>query len=422
MFALMVLPLFALGADNLVQLTSENPFPGKLAGIDREWNLSFRTGVPGAEKVRVVPAAAVATWGRWHEAEGGPQVLLVDGSLIRADILKLDGESVVLGDATGLGRTLWDESTLPRSSVRAIIYQPPAGTTDRDRLFAQLAKEEGTDDRLLLVGGETLSGSIVRAPVDGRFLPENESPGRGTFELLRRGGETPLSIPASKVSAVVLASPPFIEPTGMTAWIGCRDGSLLQVSSIAVEDGTVKQSLAAGGTLVAPLAGRDDPDGKFWDEVTLIEPRSPNVSWLSDLKTLGYKHIPFLSIAWPYENDLSVTGGRLRTEGEVVRKGIGMHSTSRLAYDVAGFRRFNAELALDQSAGKRGSVVFKVLLQDAAGQWQPAYVSPVVRGGEPAIPLSIELKGATRMALLIEPADRGDELDHANWLRARLVK
>jgi hypothetical protein len=156
--------------------------------------------------------------------------------------------------------------------------------------------------------------------------------------------------------------------------------------------------------------------------VTLVEPLSPGVVWLSDLKTLGYKHIPLLTIAWPYENDRSVTGRRLRTEDEVVRKGLGMHSTSRLAYDVAGFRRFDADLALDQSAGKRGSVVFKVLLQDADGQWQPAYSSPVVRGGEPPIPLSIDLKGATRMALLVEPADRGDELDHANWLRARLVK
>ena len=103
-------------------------------------------------------------------------------------------------------------------------------------------------------------------------------------------------------------------------------------------------------------------------------------------------------------------------------KGLGMHTTSRLAYDVAGFRRFEAEIALDESTGRRGSVVFKVLLQDSAGAWNPAYESPVIRGGEAPTPIAVELKGAARLALIVEFADRGDELDHANWLQARLLK
>jgi hypothetical protein len=34
----------------------------------------------------------------------------------------------------------------------------------------------------------------------------------------------------------------------------------------------------------------------------------------------------------------------------------------------------------------------------------------------------VELKQASRVALLVEYADRGDVLDHANWLNVRLVK
>jgi hypothetical protein len=415
-------PLVAGGTEPEVHLVSEAPFSARLAGIDRQWNISFRTGERGAERVRVVPAAEMTTWGHWRDAEAGPQVLLTDGGLVRADVLHLDGESLVIGDASGLGRILWEESKLPRAAVRAILYQPPAGEADRDRMWDELAKNDGTSDRLLLVGGESLAGTLVAAPLDGRFLPENETPGKGVFQLLRPKGTEPLSIPAGKVVAVSFASPPAVLPDGMSVWLGTADGSLVQVARIEVQAGVVKLPLATGGALIAPLGSRDDPNGKFWDEVTLLEPNSPNAVWLSDRKTLGYKHIPFLSIAWPYADDRTATGTRLRTAAGVVRKGLGMHSTARLAYDTAGFRKFEAELALDQSVGRSGSVVYKVLLQDAAGAWLPAYESPIIRGGELPVPISIDLKGATRLALIVEFADRGDELDVANWLHARLVK
>jgi hypothetical protein len=412
----------ARGADATVHLVSEVPFAARLAGIDREWNVSFRTGERGADKVRVVPAAEITTWGSWRDVPSGPQILLADGSVIRADVLKLNGDSLVLGDATGLGRILWNESTLPRAAVRAILHQPPAGSADRDRLLGELAQVAAGDDRVLLVGGESLAGILVAAPLDGHFLPENETPGHGVFEILRRGSTQPLQVPASKVAAIALASPAAAPPRGMSAWLGTTDGSLIQATTVEVTSRQVKLALAAGGSLTVSLAGRDDPNLRFWDEVTLLEPNSPQAVWLSDRKTLGYKHIPFLSIPWPYEADRSATGSRLRSAGSVVRKGLGMHTSSRLAYDVAGFRKFEAELALDETAGLRGSVIYKVLLQDAAGAWQPAYESPVVRGGQQPVPISIDLKGASRLALIVEFADRGDELDHANWLGARLVK
>jgi hypothetical protein len=99
-----------------------------------------------------------------------------------------------------------------------------------------------------------------------------------------------------------------------------------------------------------------------------------------------------------------------------------MPSASRVAYDVAGYRRFAAELAIDDAAGLEGSVVFKVLLEDDANQWRPAYESPIVRGGDSPVPISIDLKGAKRMALIVDFADRADECDWADWLNARLTK
>jgi hypothetical protein len=105
-------------------------------------------------------------------------------------------------------------------------------------------------------------------------------------------------------------------------------------------------------------------------------------------------------------------------------KGLGIHSTSQVAYDLGGrYRRFQAELALDDQAGVRGSVTCRVVFQDAQGQWQRAFESPVVRGSqEKPLPISVDVSGVKRMALIVDFADRGDVLDHANWLNARLIR
>ena len=56
------------------------------------------------------------------------------------------------------------------------------------------------------------------------------------------------------------------------------------------------------------------------------------------------------------------------------------------------------------------------------GQWQEAYKSTIVRGGDVPLPVSVDVSGAQGLTLTVDYADRGDELDHADWLEARLVK
>src|SRR5688572_27517263 len=94
----------------------------------------------------------------------GPQILTDEGGNVRADALRLDPTSLVIGDATGLGRGLWEESTLPRESIRAILYQPPAGSRERDRMIDELTSGDAGEDRLLLIGGESVAGMLVDSP------------------------------------------------------------------------------------------------------------------------------------------------------------------------------------------------------------------------------------------------------------------
>tara|TARA_B100001123_G_scaffold276233_1_gene307294 strand:- start:276 stop:575 length:300 start_codon:yes stop_codon:yes gene_type:complete len=97
-----------------------------------------------------------------------------------------------------------------------------------------------------------------------------------------------------------------------------------------------------------------------------------------------------------------------------------MHSASRITYQIdRKFRWFQAELAIDQAAANRGSVVFRVFLQRDE-KWAATYKSPVIRGTTRPLAIKLEVAGADAIALLVEFADQGDERDYANWLNARL--
>jgi hypothetical protein len=276
----------------------------------------------------------------------------------------------------------------------------------------------------MLQGGESISGTLLAAPQSGRFTPEGAKPGAEVFQIARGNALEPLSIPASKVVAfrnhLVVSS----RSTAGTAWLGLSDGSLVNARSISVKGGEVSITLGAGGTLKTSLAGRDDAEKRRWDAVEFVLPNNPRVAWLPQQgkDSRSYKHIPFLSVERELGVFKNVLGTQLRSSGATYLRGLGMPSTSRLALEAAGYRKFEAELALDDAAGLQGSVVFRVLLESAPNEWTPAYESPVVRGGDAPLPISIDLKSAPRMALIVDFADRGDECDWANWLHARLTK
>ena len=417
---ILLLAISAIAAEPLPLAYSVRgePFAGKLAGIDAEWNVSL-----AAEgKERVTALADLALWGSYRDASTGPQLLLADGSVVVADVLDLGAENVTLGDASGLGRVLWNESAIPLRQLTAILYQPSADPLERDKQLEKFSSGDRKEDQVWLTSGEVISGRVASLPKYGRFLPPAPPAQAEVVKLTRRGVVEPLSIPLAKVAALVLsaAQSPAMKARS-PARLGMKDGSLLAARKLAAEKDQITVELQGGGVLKAFKETGDDAAPTFWDQVTLLQTNSPSVLYLSELPA-SYKHIPFTSIEWPLGLDRNVLGGRLRCGEKVSLRGLGMHSASRVAFDLHGEQRLEAQFALDDRAESRGSVLGKVLLETEPGKWATAWESPVVRGGDAALSLSIPLKGARRLALLVEFADRGDEWDHANWLNARLIR
>jgi hypothetical protein len=374
------------------------PFAAQLAAVDYRWQITFQA----PEARRTISAASLVSWGRCVEADRGPVVVMADGGLMVADVRHVDRENL------SAESRLFGPVKLPRSGVAGVIFHLPADRDGRDRIVDRIlsAATGATDgrglmagdaDRLLLVNGDEVAGTIERL-ADGK--------------VRLQGNVGPLELETSRATAVVFrASAALGEgPRGtefLGARIGFRDGTRLRVSSLVVGENSLRATLPGGMALNAAPK-----------ELVFLQPFGGQVVYLSDLKPEGYRHVPFLSLAWPYRTDRNVAGGMLRGGGAVCLKGLGMHSASRLSYVLSGpFRRFQADLAVDDRTNGGGSVGFRVFVDG-----QVRYTSPIVRGGQAPVPVSVDLVGAKRIDLVVDYADRADEQDHANWLNARLVR
>jgi alpha-galactosidase len=119
----------------------------------------------------------------------------------------------------------------------------------------------------------------------------------------------------------------------------------------------------------------------------------------------------------PHANQ-SVDGHALSIGGQGFAHGVGTHASShlRLALDGQG-ERFTARVGVDDEVAKgRGSVVFK-LVGDDKTLWE----SGVLRGGDPAREVSVDLTAVKTLLLLVEDGGDGNSYDHADWAEAQFV-
>ena len=398
-FLIVAATAVAAGAEDdlpLAVLVDGEPLAGRLASIDERWEIVFQT----AAGPRKVNAAELVTWGKCREPDRGPWILLRDGSLIVGDWRHFDGDHL-------RGETrLFGEVRLARARVAAAVWQLPGDRDGRDRLVDwALARatparpgEASPDDRARLVNGDEIAGALER--VTDRGISWRS--GVGSLELefdrviaVRLGGAPPAGEEASP------------RPRSLVAWTGWRDGARLLVAALVTEGNAIRATL---------------PDGTTWraaaGELVFLQPLGGRAVYLSDLRPEAYRHVAYLKLAWPFFADRGAAGGLLRGGGSIHLKGLGMHSASRLTYLLSEpYRRFQAEAAVDDRTEGGGSVGFRVFVDG-----QMRYASPVVRGGQAPLPLSVDLSGARRLDLVVDFADRADELDHADWLNARLIR
>ncbi|MGA2067699.1 MAG: NPCBM/NEW2 domain-containing protein [Thermoguttaceae bacterium] len=381
-------------ADPLAVPIDGEPFPARLVAADADWKLTLAGGGVPSGSQRTMPAADLAWWGTCGEPARGPLVLLADGGVLAADVAGADKDHLT-AESDLLG-TL----KLPLGALAGVVFRLPADRARRDLLLDRVLRATGESDRVILDNGDEVTG-LVEAIRQGKIHV--------------RADAGPLDVPLRQSVALVLNPALRQKPAAgpRLAWAGLSDGSRLRVMRLAGDGARLTLTPAMLGTPPAAAAWKIEPK-----DLVFLLPLGGRVVYLSDLKPDEYRQQPYLDLPWPYHADRNVTGGLLRSGGRLWLKGLGVHSAATLSYALDGsYRRFQADVGIDDSTGGRGSVGFRVLVDG-----RPKYSSGPVRGGAAPLGVTVDLAGAKRLDLVVDYGEQGDVLDHADWLGARLVK
>jgi hypothetical protein len=287
--------------------------------------------------------------------------------------------------------------------VSVLWLAAPEGKVANPPLLSRLTGAHRTRDILFLRNGDRIEGTL-QGLEEGEFRLEGE-------------GKKSIRIPQTKV-AVVAFNTELISralPKGLYGHLVLTNGTRLVVTSaqLLLDGDTVRCRLPVGGTFEVAA-----------DQVAALDLRQGCALYVSDLKPAAYQQTPFFGVRWPYVLDGSVAGGDLRLAGNTYDKGVGLHSQSRLTFELpAGYRFFEALVGLNEKTGRRGRARVRVLLNDKVVDigWDKD-----LTGNTKPVPIRVKLPGTrtkpVRLTLAVDFGQFGDVQGHVNWVDARLVK
>jgi hypothetical protein len=332
----------------------------------------------------------------------GKHLILANGDRIPVEKPRLVGERLRFRHPDlAAGK----EAELPLPAVAVLWLAAPDqadGPQPRQRLRYRLTHESRGKDQVVLRNGdirEGIFGGLDEQKAETEVEKKQVSVNLDRIAYITLSTELAETLKPKEPYARVVLSPDRDSPGGRISLLSatCTDGRTLQGTTVF------------GGKLSVPLT-----------RVAALDIYQGKAVYLSDLKPTKYEHIPFLDWRWPYVPDGSVTGCELRLGGSVFDKGLGMHSHSRLSYDLGGaYRRFEAAVGLDDQTGQKGSVRIKVW-----GDGKPLDIAAdrELTTTNGPLGVSVAVAGVKELTLEVEFGQGADVEDHVNWVNARLVK
>ena len=113
----------------------------------------------------------------------------------------------------------------------------------------------------------------------------------------------------------------------------------------------------------------------------------------------------------------SVVLSPLSVNGIVYERGLGVHSISRLLYELDGKAISISGLAgADDNNRFAGNFQFKII-----GDKKELWKSGIIKKGSPVKEFNVNLKGIDKVLLLVEEGGDGIMYDHADWLNIKIT-
>jgi len=113
----------------------------------------------------------------------------------------------------------------------------------------------------------------------------------------------------------------------------------------------------------------------------------------------------------------SVDGNPLSIAGQKFERGLGTHAASVLCVDLkGGAERFKAFVGVDDEVKKNPAASVEFLV---TGDGKLLWKSGVMKAGQPAQKVDVDLRGGKTLLLKVDPAGDGINYDHADWADAQ---
>lgn len=318
-----------------------------------------------------------------REQPAGAVLEFANGDRLTADVVLAEEDSL----AVRFGSSAM---SVPLETLRGIAFRPldPEGGS-----AALVWRERGEADLVLLTNGDRLAGE---------FLGLTES----DLTLDAAGQET--RVPRERVAAVAF-SPDLVSPAaveGTRQIVQAPAGWLTVRNLVRAADGSWRAEAAFGESVTWPAGA-----------VGRVLFAGPRVEFLSERRPKDFAFVPYLDRSWPLRTDRAVTGEPLSASGTLYPKGLGMHSRSRVTYDLGGkYASFRAVAGLAASAGEIGSAEFAVEVDG-----REVFRSGPVTAADAKL-VAVDLRGAQTLVLVVDFGRNGDVRDRADWCDAVLIR
>jgi len=284
------------------------------------------------------------------------------------------------------------ELHMPLDAIVAVYSEMASLAAHADAVRSFVAMESRDDDRILLSNGDVLRGFIDRLDATGLTL-EN---GAGAEVVPYR------VIVVAKFATAVRARP--VEPY---VRVHLGSGARLTCTAINIDRGKVAASYVDGELVAigARNVARLDVIGGRWQA-------------LSSLRPLTYEHTAMLGLHWEYRRDSNVLGDAIQVGGESFEAGLGVHSRSRLSFELKGqFVEFVTRFGLDDSAGPMADVDISILVDGTK-----RFSATGVRVGTLSDIVRIDVRQAKRIELVVDFGRNGDVQDRFDWVEPGLIR
>lgn len=337
--------------------------------------------VPIADLVQVNPVAGASA-----RATGQATLLLPDGNLLYGRVIGSVADAIWM-ETEDLGRLI-----VPLDGMMSLLLVP---TTDpgyrRAIAWAQSSRRRETDE-VQLRNGDMLSGFINQ--IDEQ-----------TVALDINGQEIKLPLP--RVSAIRFATAKLHEAEPPYFLLTMRQSGRITLREATLRGVELDARAGFGERVRVPLdrIGSLELVGGNWDRLPQRDP-------------ISFEHTAMLSLAWSYLANRNVRGEPLRVAGNSYESGIGVHSRSRLIYDLRGeYRELVTSFGIDDDSGPLADVT--VIIQVDGHR---RYEQKNVRAGKLHGPVRLDVTKARQLELIVDFGEQGDIQDRFNWIDPALIK